>query len=175
MNNSRPTKDLSCCLLVVLLGFGTGCGSSNAPAPSAEPSPTSAVAANDAGQTNVRLSGFAQLITSSVSKLSLARNEKITIPVTVRNTSPNPWSSSGKAPITFSYRWLVGSEDKVLETARTLLPTVLPPGESITLNATIVAPAQPGTYTLRLSMVQEGIAWFIGEGAPGLDVPTVVR
>jgi hypothetical protein len=152
--------------------LATGCGSSSPSKSSAgAPSP----GAMDAGQTNSRLPSFAQSIQSDVKKLSLSVGEKITIPVTLRNTGQEAWSSIGKAPITFSYRWLLDSQDKVLYTARTLLPQPLPSGNSVALTATVIGPPVPGDYTLRLSMVQEGIAWFFNEGGQPLDIPVKVH
>jgi hypothetical protein len=159
----------------VILGLGmfaTGCSHSSAPAPSeAQP-----VAAQPAGVlTDTKLSTFAEQIDTTAKSLTLKPGETTTIPVTLRNTGSDPWSSFGKAPITFSYRVLVGSEDKAVETPRTLLPQPLLPGQSVSLDAKIVAPAVPGKYILRLSMVQEGITWFVSSGGGATDIPVNVK
>jgi hypothetical protein len=57
---------------------------------------------------------------------------------------------------------------------RTPLPHDLPPGESVALTATIQAPAQAGDFTLRLTMVREGVAWFEDRGGRPLDIPVTV-
>ena len=44
--------------------------------------------------------------------------------------------------------------------------------EKITLNLT--APPNPGDYTVRLDLVNEGICWFESEGSQTLDVPLLV-
>lgn len=118
-----------------------------------------------------KLSGFAQNIATTVKTLNLATGQTTKIPVTLSNPGPDPWSSAGALPITLSYRWYLGVEDKVPVTARTLLPQPLLPGQSVSLEETIIAPSTAGRYTLRLSMVQEGVQWFISAGGRATDIP----
>ena len=61
-----------------------------------------------------------------------------------------------------------------IEGKRTTLPGTVAPGEAVSLAATVVAPDEPGSYVLRVSLVQEGVAWFMSKGAPPLDIPAVV-
>jgi hypothetical protein len=162
--------------VMVCLGIiSVSCGSSSSRAPATETRPPE-VRAKD-GRVDTKLSSFAQEIRArnDVTKLALKVGQQITLPVTVRNSGSDSWSSVGKAPITFSYRWLLGSQDSVLDTRRALLVEPLPPGGSVSFDATIVAPPVPGDYTLRLSMVQEGIAWFFSAGGRPLDIPVQVR
>ena len=58
--------------------------------------------------------------------------------------------------------------------ARTPLPHDVAPGESVSLDATIQVQSAPGEYTLRLTMVQELVAWFEGRGGQPLDIPVTV-
>ncbi|HEY9807159.1 MAG TPA: hypothetical protein V6D04_11365, partial [Candidatus Obscuribacterales bacterium] len=92
------------------------------------------------------------------------------IAVVLKNTSNFIWSSKAENPIVFSYQWL-DADDKIVvwNGERTDLPQAVSPQESIRLNATIKAPALPGTYTLRLTLVQEKIAWFDEQGATTKD------
>lgn len=158
----------SACLSIVV----AGCGSSPTPAAKEAAAP----APSRPGFTDNKLPSFAQEITTTVKRLTLKPGETTKIPVTVRNTGSETWSSYGKDPITFSYRWYLGSkEDTVLPTNRTLLPQPLMPGQSAMLDATVVAPPVPGAWTMRLSMVQEGVAWFITEGGHATDVAVDVK
>jgi len=43
---------------------------------------------------------------------------------------------------------------------RTPLPGTLVPGERMTALLRVRAPAQAGSYVLRATLVQEGVAWF---------------
>jgi hypothetical protein len=62
----------------------------------------------------------------------------------------------------------------VMDGQRTPLPRDIQPGEEVTLNAKIQAPNRPGDYTLRLTMVQERVAWFENYGAQPLDISVKV-
>ncbi|MBE9013956.1 hypothetical protein IQ250_27580, partial [Pseudanabaenaceae cyanobacterium LEGE 13415] len=106
---------------------------------------------------------------------TLTSEQSITLPVFVRNTSPMTWVQTAAQPIHLSYRWFTasGAVDKG-DGLRTELPTVVAPGAAIALNASIKAPSQPGTYTLRLSLVHETVTWFMDQGAKSLDLPITV-
>jgi hypothetical protein len=174
--SKRNVSFRKACVLACLGIFAAGCGSSSAPVSSTETRPAEDHA-KDPGRVDAKLSSFAQEIRtrSDVTKLSLKVGQRITLPVTVRNMGSQPWSSAGGAPINFSFRWLLGSQDTMIEPARTPLNELLPPGGSASLDPNIVAPSTPGDYTLRLSMVQEGIAWFFNSGGQPLDIPVQVR
>jgi hypothetical protein len=149
-------------------------GCSQSPAPAAKEAAPAAV--QPAGlQSDTKLPTFAQDISTTVKTLTLKTGQTIKIPVTVHNTGTEAWSPAGKAPVNFSYRWYVGTDDRVLETARTLLPRPLLPDQSFSFDATINAPMMAGRYTLRLSMVQEGIEWFVKAGGKATDIPVEVK
>jgi len=61
-------------------------------------------------------------------------------------------------PVHISYHW---SRDGASEEGvRSPLPYAIPPGTGVTCRCGLVAPSAPGEYELRLTLVQEGIAWF---------------
>jgi glycosyltransferase involved in cell wall biosynthesis len=64
-------------------------------------------------------------------------------------------------PVHLSYRWLsADSGELALEGQRTPLDPPLQAGERRTYELTLSAPPQPGDYLLRISPVQELVAWF---------------
>jgi hypothetical protein len=88
--------------------------------------------------------------------------------VTMKNTGLIPWVAGGNTP----YR--LGAQNPQDNTIwglnRIDLPTsVVPPGESVTFNFTVTAPAQPGSYNFQWRMVIEGVEWF-GDFTPNIDV-----
>ena len=168
----RAPRPVPAVVAVCFAWFSASCGQSPRPGSKATPSATVTAAGT---LVDTKLSGFAQEITTTTKALALTTGQTIRIPVVIGNPGPDTWISFGKAPITFSYRWYIGAEDKVAVTERTLLPRPLLPGQSVALDATIVAPPAPGRYTLRLSMVQEGIAWFMEAGGLATDLPVIVR
>jgi hypothetical protein len=48
-------------------------------------------------------------------------------------------------------------------------------GEDASLYLTVILPEEPGKYTLRLTLLQEGAAWFDAHGAAPAEVPIEIR
>jgi lipopolysaccharide transport system permease protein len=61
----------------------------------------------------------------------------------------------------------------VIEGERT--PLDLPPGAAQPFEMSIAVPPEPGEYSVRISPVQEGVAWFYEEGWPFLRIDVDVR
>lgn len=98
-----------------------------------------------------------------------------TVRIAVTNPSDVTWPALGRDgggySVRLSYHWFDAARQMVVfEGRRTLLPHDLGPGETVELSAVIEAPAQPGRYLLRLTMVQEGVAWFDAAGALPLEL-----
>jgi hypothetical protein len=83
-------------------------------------------------------------------------NGTATVSVTVTNTGSQTWTPGA---FSLSYHLYRSGVLYVWDGARTALPTSVAPGQSTSLNAVIRMPVA-GTYTVRLDMVQEGVAWF---------------
>jgi FkbM family methyltransferase len=96
-----------------------------------------------------------------VTTISAAPGQMIGVPVEVTNGSRS-WLSSGfpHHPVHVSYRWLDEAGARTGEGHRTGLPEPLAPGRSVQVTATVGAPPAPGRYTLALTLLQEGFAWF---------------
>lgn len=80
------------------------------------------------------------------------------------NQSNTSLMSAPPYPVMFSYHWL-NSEQAVIEGMRTPLA---PTSDSNTHNrysVRVYAPAAPGQYTLRLTLVQENVLWFFESNA----------
>jgi SM-20-related protein len=82
------------------------------------------------------------------------------VSVTIRNTGSVPFDPVG--PQEYAYR--LGVRDRGGEMAwgpaRLELPAPLPPGETVTLPVTLIAPSTPGVYDVEWRMVLEKVAWF---------------
>jgi hypothetical protein len=93
-----------------------------------------------------------------------AANSMITVPITITNAGTTTWQ-----PVAFnvSYHLYVQNGGVLAwEGVRTALPAAVAPGQAVTLNAIVRMPAAVGTYLLRFDVVQEGVAWFSGQGVP---------
>jgi hypothetical protein len=130
------------------------------------PSPVASDVRNDLPFTT-----FSERITSSVRFLAAHPGDTTSAPLTIVNTGGNRWVSAGKYPVTLSYRWFDSGKVLSLEGVRTLLPQPVNPGQTVSLNARIVVPQDGKNLVLRLSLVQEGVAWFFMRGAAPLDIP----
>ncbi len=87
---------------------------------------------------------------------TIERSSVFYVRVEVANASGEKLGSHPPFPVHLSYRW----PDVQTESARTLLLPSLPPGEKATYAVRVIAPDAPGRYRLRLTLVQEEIAWL---------------
>ena len=107
----------------------------------------------------------------------LAAGQVATIDYTIINRSDYILASAPPHPVHVSYRWLPvdGRAVEEGEPVRSLLPALLPPRGQLRGSAKIITPSLPGEYTLRLTLVQELIAWFdVSDPANSVDIPVDV-
>jgi SAM-dependent methyltransferase len=85
----------------------------------------------------------------------------ISIPVQVKNQSDWPIASIEPWPVFLSYHWLDSNgRVVVVEGHRNRLTCPQAPGTCIWHRALVQLPAEPGTWRLRLTLVQERVMWF---------------
>jgi hypothetical protein len=121
------------------------------------------------------LVSFSQQLTTTQTGLTLRFGQTTQVPVTVRNTTDRVLVSSGKFPITLSYKWFDAGTMLPIEGERTILPRPLAPGSEAMVLAKVTAPQSGSKLMLRFSLVQEGIAWFFSNGASTLDIPVQLQ
>jgi len=106
----------------------------------------------------------------------LAVSQSVKVPVSVRNTSNFSWNPSGDHPVRLAYHWFdKDGREIVHDGERTFLAVDLPAGSTAKLSATVTAPPTAGDYTLRLTFVEEGVAWFDDQGAKPVEIPVKVE
>jgi len=95
-------------------------------------------------------------------QLTLKAGEIIQVPLLLRNRGRVTWRAAGRQSVAVSYHWLDPAAENILiwRGARSVLPSDVRPGNTVSLNPWIIAPAKPGRYTLQWDMLQEEIAWF---------------
>ena len=120
-------------------------------------------------------SSYNQLIQSPTTNLSVSANEKFDVPVRIENPGTDTWVPSGSAPVTVSYKWFLNGKMLPIEGERTELPKPIGPKMFAELAVHVVAPGLPGKYELRITLVQEGITWFMTKSNTYLAIPVVVR
>jgi hypothetical protein len=84
--------------------------------------------------------------------------EKVDLQVENRGGELWPWGGAGGPVIALGTRWLSGGS--VEDGPRTPLPADLPAGGSQIVPLSIVAPGEPGRYTLEVDLVHEHVRWF---------------
>ena len=109
----------------------------------------------------------------------MVAGENVSPIITVKNTSDVTWPRKpdykGRNAVNLSYHWMDrNGRVVVFEGLRTALPSDVPPGDSVKLKASIEAPGREGRYTLEITLVQEGVAWFPERDGDKLTIPVNV-
>ncbi len=79
--------------------------------------------------------------------------------VRLRNTGAMPWEPARGDRL--AYHWLDrDGETVVRDGLRSELPTVVAPGEEVTVVAEILGPPEPGRYLLEWEPLREGVRWY---------------
>jgi hypothetical protein len=93
----------------------------------------------------------------------------------LENAGSAPWRSRGKEGLQLSYHWLDPLGNAIVwDGPRTAFPRIVGPGETVELDATVVAPRPPGTYRLAFDLVEEFRFWLEELGSTPLDLPVDV-
>jgi hypothetical protein len=121
------------------------------------------------------LVSFAHEVAATPRQVSVTALQPFTVPVKFKNAGDRPWSSSGRYPVHATYKLYRDGAILPVEGERTSLPGALHPGDTATMEMRAVAPGLPGTYDLRLTLVQEGVAWFMTETGTSSSVRLIVR
>lgn len=84
------------------------------------------------------------------------------VQVEVTNNSRYRIQSNGRYPINICYHWIspVTDEFIIFDGIRTKIEPTLLPGEILKFNVEVIAPELSGLSILRMTFVQEGVAWF---------------
>ena len=62
-----------------------------------------------------------------------------------------------------------------IEGVRTFLPSPVRPQQTANLNVRLVAPDETGNFAVRITLVQEGVAWFMTKSNTYLELPVAIR
>jgi hypothetical protein len=112
-----------------------------------------------------------EILSAAVPERVVAGTE-IVVPVAAINHSDAFWSSTGlpmqagTLRVSAAYHWLApDGRVRVYEGMRSPLPADVLPGGTVAMKVRVRVPATPGPSILRLTFVQEGVAWF--DSTPG--------
>jgi hypothetical protein len=93
---------------------------------------------------------------------TLAVGSETEIACMLENRGPVPLASAPPYPIYLSYKWIDPATGVWLQdnSARTRLPVRLGSRQVLPCKIRVTSPQMPGVYMLRVTVVQEGVAWF---------------
>ena len=98
-----------------------------------------------------------------------------TVAVGVTNTGNQSWTAGGSNPVHLGLHFAAGPGQPYagwLTDQRVTLPADLPPGQSVTVNVSLTAPAAGGNV-LEAQMVKEQQFWFVGASAASVETRNV--
>lgn len=173
---SQP-RLLAACAALALLGLA-GCG---APTPESRPAAVPQATPQAQGRQDLPAEAFKVDWVAVAAPPRMAPGQELELDVTLRNASSVAWpggaGTTGLAyTVRLSHRWRQG--DKVVRDygqTRVELPTVVSPGQTVTVRALVTAPGTPGRYQLQFDLVHENVAWFEHRGVERKLVEVEVR
>jgi uncharacterized lipoprotein YddW (UPF0748 family) len=105
----------------------------------------------------------------------LRTGETATASVSLQNGGTLTWLAQGSDRVEVGYRWRDAQGTVISGQPRTLLPHDVSYGQKVQVNnVSIVAPDQPGRYTLVLDLAHRGVGWFSVQGSPTAKVTVIV-
>ena len=91
-------------------------------------------------------------------------NGMAVVAVTLKNTGSLTWQPGA---VNLAYHLYAPSGNVyVWDGLRTALPAAVPPGATVTVNATVRVPIPPGQYRIAFDLVREGVTWFSAQNVP---------
>ena len=106
---------------------------------------------------------YGAVYTIASPQLASSVSTTVSVPVTLLNVGSTTWASG---VVNLSYH-VYGPSGSVLvwDGARTGLPiAAVGPNQTVSVNAQVLVPSTPGTYTVRFDLVEEGKTWFSQQG-----------
>ena len=94
----------------------------------------------------------------------------------LENAGSAPWQSHGKEGLQLAYHWSDTLGNPIVwDGIRTPFPHAVEPGESVELDALVLAPRPPGEYRLAFDLVEEHRFWLQEVGSLPFELAVEVR
>jgi hypothetical protein len=114
------------------------------------------------GKQNITLDSFESAISEIVPVDTLHAGSDIILPLRIENLGRTTWPASGRNSVNVSYHWLNAcGEVVVFDGLRTQLPSDVESKGVAMVPLQVRAPDERGQFQLQISLVQEGVAWFV--------------
>lgn len=132
----------------------------------------------DSYEAGIELQGLEFIEQRGIRELIAGGEETLIAHVALKNEGHSPLVSTKKGPgsVHMSYHWLDEQGRVWRDGTRSAIIQPLQPGDSTIVAIVARMPTKPGRYTLRLSPVQEGCAWFyLTNAASAKDIKFQIR
>ncbi|HEY6204045.1 MAG TPA: SpoIID/LytB domain-containing protein, partial [Candidatus Limnocylindria bacterium] len=97
------------------------------------------------------------------------------VPIVLKNSGAAAWNATGPNLVDVSYHWSDAAGNTVIwDGTRTPLAANVEPGASANVTLKVGTPSAPGTYTLTIDPVREGVGWFASFGGTPYRMPATV-
>ncbi len=105
----------------------------------------------------------------------LRTGQYVTTSLSIANGGTLTWLAAGTNAVVVGYRWIDTEGAVIPGHARTPLPNNVPYGHEVEVdNVAIVAPDEPGRYTLEWDLLHKGVGWFSAQGSPKARATLIV-
>ncbi|MSO58402.1 MAG: hypothetical protein EXQ77_05105 [Thermoleophilia bacterium] len=95
--------------------------------------------------------------------------------VRVANEGAATWRWNGSEGMRLAYHWLDPRENPIVwDGIRTAFPRPVEPGDTVEVDAEVIAPRPPGPYLLRFDLLEEHCFWVSEVGGATFDVEVQV-
>ena len=104
---------------------------------------------------------------------------KLEIAITIRNTGDTLWLSGQtvRAGVVMPGIRIMDHSGAIVSEyhGQPLLPRAVPPGQAVALDIQFAAPAKPGTYRVKIDLVDQHVCWFEERGSQPLVLSLEVK
>ena len=104
---------------------------------------------------------------------------KMEVPITIRNAGDTLWLSGQtvRAGVVMPGVRVLDERGKIISElhGHPMLPRAVPPGQAVSLDIQFAAPAKPGTYSVKIDLVDQHVCWFEERGSQPLVLNLEVK
>jgi glycosyltransferase involved in cell wall biosynthesis/SAM-dependent methyltransferase len=109
----------------------------------------------------------------------IGAGENVSLAITVKNAGDTLWLSGQtvRSGVVMPGVRIINARGEVITElhGHPMLPHAVPPGQTVDFEIQLVAPGAPGTYTLRIDLVDQHICWFEERGSQPLELHFAVH
>ena len=105
----------------------------------------------------------------------LKTGQSATTSLSIQNGGTLTWLAVGTDAVVVGYRWISGEGSVIPGDTRTPLPHNVAYGHEVEVpSVPIIAPSEPGRYTLEWDLLHKGVGWFSVPGSPKARTTVIV-